>query len=157
MNVFLLNILLAVGWMAITGGFGLGSLFVGYVLGLGVLWATRPLYGETRYFRRLYAWPKLLVIFLYELVVSSFKVAWDIVTPPLYSNPGIVAVPLDAKTDFEIMLTANLISLTPGTLSLDLSDDRTILYVHCMFLEDPDAEVRAMKGSLERHVLEAMR
>ena len=157
MNVFLLNLLLAIGWMAITATFSLGNFLFGFLIALAALALTRPLYGETAYFRRLIAWPKLLGIFLYELVVSSFKVAWDIVTPPMFAKPGIVAMPLDAQTDLEIMMTANIISLTPGTLSLDVSADRSTLYVHCMFLEDPEAEVRAMKETLEKAVLEALR
>ena len=79
------------------------------------------------------------------------------ITPPFYSRPGIVAVPLDARTDFEIMTLANLISLTPGTLSLDVSEDRRTLYVHAMFIDDPDALRREIKQGMERRVLEALR
>jgi multicomponent Na+:H+ antiporter subunit E len=68
-----------------------------------------------------------------------------------------VAVPLDARTDAEIVLLANLITLTPGTLSLDLSDDRTVLYVHAMYLTDPDELRREIKEGFERRVLEVLR
>lgn len=48
-------------------------------------------------------------------------------------KPGVIALPLSARTEMEITLVANLISLTPGTLSLDVSDDRKVLYIHAMF------------------------
>ncbi|MGD9115245.1 MAG: Na+/H+ antiporter subunit E, partial [Desulfobacterales bacterium] len=65
--------------------------------------------------------------------------------------------PLDARTDVEIMLVANLISLTPGTLSLDLSDDGRVLYIHVMFLDDIEKTRQQIKQGLERRVLEVMR
>jgi multicomponent Na+:H+ antiporter subunit E len=64
---------------------------------------------------------------------------------------------LDARTDAEIMLVANLISLTPGTLSLDISEDRRVLYIHVMFLDDIEKTRQQIKQGLERRVLEVMR
>jgi multicomponent Na+:H+ antiporter subunit E len=74
-------------------------------------------------------------------------------------RPGVIAVPLDAKTDAEITLLANLITLTPGTLSLDLSPDRGVLYVHTMYIDQDDVERarRQIKDNLERRVLELLR
>jgi multicomponent Na+:H+ antiporter subunit E len=107
---------------------------------------------------RIYYSANLFVYFLYELVVSSLQVAWDVLTPEMKARPTLVVVPLDAKTDLELMLTANIISLTPGTLSIDLSRDRTELLVHSMFgAEDPEAEIAAMKHGIERRVLRATR
>ena len=82
---------------------------------------------------------------------------WDVITPQHISRPGIIGLPLDARTDAEIMLVANLISLTPGTLSLDLSDDKRVLYVHVMFLDDIDATRQQIKRGLEKRVLGVMR
>ena len=74
-------------------------------------------------------------------------------------GPGVVAIPLDARTDVEITLLANLITLTPGSVSLDLSEDRRVLYVHAMYIVggDVDAYRRAVKEGLERRVLELLR
>jgi multicomponent Na+:H+ antiporter subunit E len=100
----------------------------------------------------------LAVYFHYELIVSSVRVAWDVLTPRNYARPGYLVMPLDAKTDAEMMLTANLISLTPGTLSIDLSNDRTHLLVHSMFGgDDPEAEIATLKHGIERRVLKALR
>jgi multicomponent Na+:H+ antiporter subunit E len=72
-------------------------------------------------------------------------------------RPGVVAVPLDARTDAEITLLANLITLTPGTLSLDVSADRSFLYVHAMYVDDVNDVKRQIKDGFERRLLEVMR
>ncbi len=73
--------------------------------------------------------------------------------------PGVVAIPLDVRTDAEITLLANLITLTPGSVSLDLSEDRRVLYVHAMYIDGADVEAyrRSIKEGLERRVLELLR
>jgi multicomponent Na+:H+ antiporter subunit E len=95
---------------------------------------------------------------LYELIVSSLRVAWDVLTPDMKAKPTFIVMPLDAKTDLELMLTANIISLTPGTLSIDLNADRSELLIHSMFgADDPEGEIAALKHGIERRVLRATR
>ncbi len=79
--------------------------------------------------------------------------------PASYVCPGVIAIPLDARTDAEITLLANLITLTPGSVSLDLSEDRRVLYVHAMYIDGGDVEAyrRSVKDGLERRVLELLR
>lgn len=156
-DLFLLNIFLAIGFSAVLGQFSLSGLLGGFVIGYIALWLTKPLYQNTDYLHRL---PKVIMLICYfvkELFISNFRVMWDVITPKHISRPGIIGVPLDAKTDLEIMLVANLISLTPGTLSLDVSEDKTMLYVHVMFLDDVEEARRTIKEGLERRVLEVMR
>jgi multicomponent Na+:H+ antiporter subunit E len=76
-----------------------------------------------------------------------------------YVCPGVIAIPLDARTDAEITLLANLITLTPGSVSLDLSEDRRVLYIHAMYIDGGDVEAyrRSIKDGLERRVLELLR
>lgn len=157
MNLFLINILLAAGFMIALESFTLETLFIGLAVGYGALWLTRPLYQDKRYFQRVPMVIRLLFFFIKALLVSNLRVLWDVVTPSHSSRPGIIRLPLDARTDVEIMLVANLISLTPGTLSIDLSEDRRHLYVHVMFLDDVDAVRRELKNGLERRVLEVLR
>ncbi|MCC7423674.1 MAG: Na+/H+ antiporter subunit E [Planctomycetaceae bacterium] len=78
---------------------------------------------------------------------------------PSYITPGVIAIPLDVRTDAEITLLANLITLTPGSVSLDLSADRRTLYVHAMYIDGGDVEAyrRSVKEGLERRVLELLR
>ena len=157
MSPFVLNTFLALSWAALVGSFTLPSLLIGYAIGYLALWVARPLFGRTSYFERVWRVIRLALLFVFELVVSSLRVVWDVVTPTHLSRPGIVAVPLDAETDGEILLVANLVSLTPGSLSLDLSPDRRTLYVHAMFVDEPETLRRSLKAGMERRVLEALR
>jgi multicomponent Na+:H+ antiporter subunit E len=156
MNIFALNIALAVAWAALTGNITLGGLAVGFVLGSACLYLTRSLFpGCESYFRRTGKWAKLIALFLYELVVSSVQVVWDVLTPSQHSRPGIISVPLTVRSEMDILLVTNLISLTPGTLSLDVTDDGKTLYLHAMFADDPDEIRRQIKEGMERWVIEA--
>jgi multicomponent Na+:H+ antiporter subunit E len=153
MSVFAAHLLLALGWAAIQGSFTSGTLAAGFALGWVALWVVRPLYGPTDYFGKLRDVAGLIVFFAAELVASSLRVAHDVLTPAHRSRPGVLGVPLDAQTPLEITLVANLVTLTPGTLSLDVSDDRRTLWVHAMFIDDPDAVRRALKEGMEQRVL----
>lgn len=155
MSLFLLNLVLAAAWAALTTEITLRSLTVGYVIGFGALWLAQPMFGgKNIYFVRVWRVIRLAVYFGYELIASSLRVAWDVITPTHLSSPAIIEVPLDVKSDAEILLVTNLISLTPGTLSLDVSEDRKTLYVHAMFADDPEEHVDDLKNGMERMVRE---
>ncbi len=104
--------------------------------------------------RRSLAWAVLVALFFRELVLSVRAVLAAVADPGRIGHSGIVAVPLDVRTDTGITLLANLITLTPGTTSLHVSDDRRWLYVHVMDLSD-DA-VEQIKDGFERRVMEAL-
>jgi multicomponent Na+:H+ antiporter subunit E len=155
-NIFALNIALALAWAALTGNITLSGLAVGFVLGSACLYLSRSLFpGCDRYFRRTGKWIKLIVLFLYELVVSSVQVVWDVLTPEHKARPGIISVPLKVRREMDVLLVTNLITLTPGTLSLDVTDDGETLYIHAMFADDPDAIRRSITEGMERWVIEA--
>ncbi len=156
MNLFALNLVIAFSWAAVSGSFALGTLALGLVAGFVALWATRPLFGPSDYFRRTVGVVGLFGFFLYDLVRSSIAVIYDVITPEMKSRPRMIRMPLDCVDDLQIMLTANLISLTPGTLTVDLSEDGRELVIHAMFADDPDAVVRDLKAGMERRVMEAL-
>lgn len=95
-----------------------------------------------------------LIFYLKELLVSNLQVAWDIITPRHHMEAGFVAVPLDLSSDWQILLLANLISMTPGTLSLEVSPDRRQLFIHVMYLDDAETFRRRIKHEFERRVRE---
>jgi multicomponent Na+:H+ antiporter subunit E len=147
---------LSLMWVGMTGVTTLANLFAGFALGALVLMVVRRDRGPSP-FTRLRRGAALAAYFLWELLVANLRVAYDVVTPTYYMRPAVVGIPLDASTDVEITLLANLISLTPGTLSLDVSPDRRTLYVHGMFVGDRDAFVASIKNGLERRLLEVLR
>lgn len=157
MRPFLWNILLALTWALMNGRIALSNLLVGFVLGYFALMLFQSGKESSNYFKKVRQILAFFFWFFKELILSNLQVAHDVVTPTHYSRPGILAIPLDAKTPAEITLLANVISLTPGTLSLDVSDDRKTLYIHAMFIDDPEKLRRAIKEGLEKRLLEVMR
>jgi len=98
----------------------------------------------------------LLVYFLWELLKSNLRVAYEVITPRRHITPGIVAVPLDVKSDGGIMLLACLITLTPGALSIEVSADGRFLYVHSMYVESAQKQKDDIKQGFERRVLKVV-
>lgn len=95
----------------------------------------------------------LLLFFIKELVLSALRVAWLVVQPKLRLRPAIIAYPLTVTTDAQITLLANMITLTPGTLSVDVSADRRILYIHAIDVADREALVGDIAVGFETRVL----
>ncbi|MBK1672438.1 Na+/H+ antiporter subunit E [Ectothiorhodospira shaposhnikovii] len=151
------NILLALVWMGLTGSFTGTNLFIGLVLGYLILAsALRDQPGFAAYTGKI---PKAILFigfFIKELILSNLKVAYDVLTPTYYMKPGVIAFPLEARTDAEITVVANLISLTPGTLSLDVSSDRKVLYIHVMYLENEEEVIESIRY-MEYRALEVLR
>lgn len=103
--------------------------------------------------RRFGAALSLLATFLYDLVASSVAVARIVLTPRLRNRPAIVAVPVDARTDWGVALFAYLVSLTPGSTCLHVADDHRTLYVHFLDVTDGPARAAATKALYERRIL----
>jgi len=157
MSAFAWNILLALIWVSVSGDFSGANLLAGFVLGYIILGITlREVPAFAAYVRRVPRIIRFGGFFLRELLKANLRVAWDVVTPTHHMRPAVIAVPLDAKTEGEIALVANLISLTPGTLTLDISSDHRVLYIHVMYLDDLD-EVRAQIKDFEARVLALLR
>ena len=159
MNMLAWNVLLALTWAVAFGKFTPQHLAFGFGLGYLILMFTRRALGPTHYFVKVPQVIGFAFFYLWQLFLSNLRVAYDVVTPTHYMKPGVIAVSLEARTDVEITMLANLITLTPGTLSLDLAPDRSVLYVHCMYIDDGNVDLarRHIKEGLERRVLQVLR
>ena len=151
------SVLLALAWMALTGDWSLPALVFSCTLGWLLVRLVRPLGGEGFRRVRLVRLPGFVLFFLKELVVANLKVAVTVLFPKGRLRPAIVAFPLRLDRDAEIALLANLITLTPGSLSLDVSPDRRTLYVHAMATKSTDDLRREIREGFERRILEAFR
>ena len=157
MKILFINIILAFVWATVTASFTVPNLFIGFVLGYLILLFTRPVIYNYDYIGHVGRAIWLVLYFFYDLFVSSIRVAIDVVKPSLNMRSAVVYIPLDVKTDVEITMFANMISLTPGTLSLDVSDDRTKLYIHAMYVDtDVDAIRDEYKQGLETRILRVL-
>lgn len=153
MNILLLNTVLAFAWAALLGEFTGINLLAGFGIGYVMIWLMQFAIGTGDYSRKFFGIIRFISSFLWELVKSNFRVALSVLQPTRV-EPAIVAVPLDLKKDTSIMVLANLITLTPGTLSIDVSDDNQVLYIHTMHAGTPDEVRREIKEVFEARVRE---
>ena len=156
MRVLTWNLLLAVAWAAMTH-LTAANVLAGFALGYVVLWLTPGLAQRTGYFRKVGQAVRFAGFFLKELAVATLRVAYDVLTPTEYMRPAVLGIPLDARTDAEIATLAIVVTLTPGTLALDVSSDRKTLYIHAMYVTDPYTVRRDIKQGFERRILELLR
>ena len=99
----------------------------------------------------------LIALFVKELILSALKVAWLAVQPRINIRPAIIAYPLTVTTDAQITLLANMITLTPGTLSVDVSADRRTLYIHAIDIASKEALIGDIAGGFETKILQVLR
>jgi len=153
---FLMNLLLSFIWVALTGSMYYSNFLFGYLLGFLILWIMNRNETDQRYFYRV---PKIIgfvFYFLYEMLVANLQVAYDVITPKYFFKPGIVRFPMKATSDVEINLLAMFISLTPGTILLDISEDKKSVFIHVMYLDDKEKFISRMRNS-ERKILDILR
>lgn len=156
MKIFIVNVFLTFVWISLTMKFTGSNIIFGFVLSYLILWL---IYGsqDIGYFSRIPKVISFFATFTWQVLAGCVKIAWDIATPRHYMKPGIIAFPLSAKTDIEITLLANIITLTPGTMSLDVSNDKKILYVYTVYIDDEQKVIESIRNSLEKKLLEALR
>lgn len=151
-------------WLFLTGDFTSGNIVFGLILSWAILYITgrgmmvnliSP-WRDIKILRYSVTLIRFMIFFFRELISAGLTVFASILAPHLLS-PGVIAVPLDLKTNAEITLLANLITLTPGTLSLDVSTDRKVIYVHTILVRDPDEFREGIKNGFEKRVMEVMR
>lgn len=156
MNPVFLVIVLALIWAAISGNFSGLNLLLGGLIGGLAIWLLRGAWAGPRATRKLRRTLSLAMLFFYELMASAVRVAMVVLRPDLNSavRPAIVAVPITLKTDAEVTLLANLITLTPGTLTVDVSTDKSVLYVHVLTMGDRQAVIADITNGFEKKVRE---
>lgn len=155
--IFVLSALvLALMWAAVTGAFTFGNLVLGGAVGVVALLLMRHRIVRPTLFVKFRKAFSLLGLFLYELCMSAFRVLVLVLSPDMSKRlkPGIIAYPLNLATDAEIALLANMITLTPGTLSVDVSNDRKHLYVHALSVPDREALIADIAGGFEAKIRE---
>jgi multicomponent Na+:H+ antiporter subunit E len=153
-----IHITLTLVWAGLLGGISLETLVSGFIVSYAMLFVvTRGRPGHDAYFGKLPRLAGFLVYYVWELIKSNAIIAYDVLTPTHHMKPGVIGIPIDVETDLEITVLANLITMTPGTLSLDISPDRKTLYVHAMYINDPDKLRAEIKENFERRVLELLR
>ncbi|MCG8396976.1 Na+/H+ antiporter subunit E [Bacillus atrophaeus] len=153
----LLNIFLAFCWMLLSNDASAVSFVTGFVLGMVSLFFFRRFFAHPFYLWKLWAVIKLVLIFIKELYLANVSVLKAIIKPKLNIRPGIFAFKTVLTEDWEITLLSLLITLTPGTLVMDISDDGDILYIHAMDIEDAEKAIHDIRVSFEKAIQEVSR
>ena len=152
------NILLALAWTALQGALSLFNLAVGFVLGYGVLQLlSRGGVLPAKYTGKVGTAIGLFAFLMYELVLANLRLAVDVIRPGRTMRPAVIRLPLDVTSDGEILMLSALINLTPGSVALDVSEDRKVMYVHVMHMDTPDASRAEIKNGFERRVMDLFR
>ena len=157
-------IILTLIWVCLVG-FSWPNIASGFIISLIVLFISSKSMGSSylhvgranNYLKRTGIILYFIIFFIKELMSASIIVFRSVLSPFSYLQPGIIAVPLDLNTSAEITLLANLITLTPGTLTLDVSTDRKVIYIHTIRMGDPDSFRESVKNGFEKRVMEVMR
>lgn len=151
----LLTLLLALVWILLQNNFSAGMAVFGLILGIliprltVVWWPDRPV--------RLHLGQMVgyMLVVLWDILVANVQVAWIVLTKPNSKlRPAWIVVPLDLRQPEAITILAGTITLTPGTVSADLSDEGHSLLVHVLHTDDPDSVRDEIKDRYERRLKE---
>ncbi|MGH2319435.1 Na+/H+ antiporter subunit E [Planococcus sp. SE5232] len=153
----LLNFFLAFVWMFMTVSFSPAGFAIGFLVGLGIIILMRRFFSYRLYTSRAWAIIYLVLLFLKELFLSSIQVLRIVLKPNMNLKPAIFELETELKEDWEITLLSALITLTPGTLVVGISNDQKRLYIHALDFEDIDDAVSSIKDTFERAILEVSR
>lgn len=153
----MINFLIAFLWMFLTVSFNASTFIVGFLLGALMLWITKGFFPGRFYMHRVWAVICLIGLFFKELISANIQVLLLIVQPKMPIKPAIFALPIVLEKDWEITLLSSLITLTPGTLVLDVSEDSKTLYIHALNYGDADEAIDSIKNTFEKAIQEVSR
>lgn len=151
----LLTLILAVVWILLQNNVSAGMVVFGIILGIIIPWITSVWWPDTPKGFRLGKMITYSVIVIWDIIVANIQVAWIVLTVPNAKlKPHWIVVPLELKQPEAITVLAGTITLTPGTVSADLSDGGHSLLVHVLHTDDPDGVCDEIKSRYERRLLE---
>lgn len=153
----MINFLIAFLWMFLTVSFNASTFIVGFLLGALMLWITKGFFPGRFYMHRVWAVIYLIGLFFKELISANIQVLLLIVQPKMPIKPAIFALPIVLEKDWEITLLSSLITLTPGTLVIDVSEDSKTLYIHALNYGDADEAIDSIKNTFEKAIQEVSR
>ncbi|WP_020615847.1 Na+/H+ antiporter subunit E [Paenibacillus daejeonensis] len=154
---FIINMIIAFIWMFLHNEWTFSFFIVGFLVGAGFVFVFRRFFGGRYYMYRVWKCVKLMLLFLRELVLSSIVVIRHIIQPELKIRPGIFAYETKLSSNWELTVLACLLTLTPGTLILEVSKERQTLYLHAMNMADEEKYVSQIRDIFEKAILEVTR
>ena len=153
----LINILIAFIWMLLNEEFNPVLFGVGYIVGFVIIFTMRRFFTTPFYGRKAIAFVKLLILFIVELFKSSVGVIKEILRPTLKIKPGIFRSETILESDFEITLLISLLTLTPGSVVIEVDSKAKVMFIHAMDADDFHNNIRKTKRRFEKAIIEVMR
>lgn len=150
----LINVALTILWCLITSSFSFGNIVLGYLFGLFAVFVMREFLPGKFYLRPVLKCLQLAWIFNVELFKANIDVLKIVMAKKIDIQPAFFAYPLDVEKDWEISLLSLLITLTPGTIVVAVSDDRKTLYIHSIDFSTLEEEIEGIKTSFEEAIQE---
>ena len=156
---FLLNLFIALLWVLLQDEMPprFATFLTGFIVGIGILYVLHRFYGTQFYLRRVFAIIQLIFIFNWELLMSSYVVLKQIMTPKINITPGIFTYKTALETDWEVTALALLLTLTPGSVVMEVSPKGDIFYIHAMDIESSKDAVLRSIGKFEQAIMEVTR
>lgn len=148
------NLAVSFMWMFLSESYTFKSFLFGYVLGALLLLVLNRFFPSRYYLKPLYKFFVLFLIFIRELILSNIDVVKLVYRRKPDIEPGIFKLPIEVKQNWEITLLANLITLTPGTLTVAISDDQSTLFIHAMHIDTIDESIDSIKNTFEKAIME---
>ena len=133
------------------------SFFSGYLVGLIIVFSLRRFFPTRFYLLSLLAISKLLLVFIHELISSSVLVVKQVIRPKINITPGIFKLETELEGDIEVTFLSLLITLTPGSVVMEVSDDEKSLYVHAMDIPESSDAVIKSKNAFEKAIKDVTR
>lgn len=150
-----LTALLIIIWMLALNAFSIGGFVVALVLGITVPLFTAPFWPDRPKMRFGVPLAKYVTLVMWDIVIANFQIAWIILFRKSRDlRPAWLVIPLDLTSTEAITMLAGTISLTPGTVSSDISTDGEFLLVHALDTADPEGEIARIKQRYERRLME---
>ncbi len=149
-----LTLALIIIWQLLANDLALGTLLMGTLLGVLIPLSVNSFWLKPPALRKPVLMLRFCLLVLLDILIASFEVAKLVLGPNRRLHPAFVVYPLELKDDFAISILANTISLTPGTVSADVSDDRCSLLVHGLDVQDDEQLIEFIKQRYERPLLE---
>lgn len=151
----LLTLILAIVWILLQNEVTSGMVVFGIILGVIIPWMTSIWWPDTPKGFRMGKMVIYSFLVIWDIIVANIQVAWIVLSVPNAKlKPAWIVIPLELKEPEAITLLAGTITLTPGTVSADLSDEGHSLLVHVLHTDDPDAVKEEIKSRYERRLLE---
>lgn len=156
---FLLNLFIATLWFLLKDdpNAGIQTFFAGFLIGIFILYVTQRFFGTQFYLRRVFKLLNLILLFIHELISSSLSVLKQVLDPNLKITPGIFKYETKLTGDYEITALALLLTLTPGSVVMEVSEDGRTFYIHAMDIEESKSEVVRSLAKFEKAIMEVTR